>query len=299
MENKGIIFNIQKFSIHDGPGIRTTVFFKGCPLKCKWCSNPESQLNNIEIHFDESKCSKCKTCVSNCNQNALSLSDNKITIDNKKCIGCLKCVSICPNKAIENEGNYKEIKEVIYECLKDKDFYEESNGGVTISGGEGMCQPDFLKELVLYLKKENIHIAIETTGYIEHNLFKELAILFDLLLFDVKHYDRNKHFEGTGVYNDLIIKNLKWAIEHKINILIRIPVIPEFNSSLEDAYQLSDLLKSIGVKNVQLLPFHQFGEKKYDMLNKTYELKDIKPLRPETLENYKNIFIDKGLNCFF
>lgn len=299
MSNKGIIFNIQKFSIHDGPGIRTTVFFKGCPLKCKWCSNPESQLSNIEIHFDQSKCSKCKTCIVNCNQNALSLSDNKITIDNKKCIGCLKCVSICPNKAIENEGNYKEIKEVIYECLKDKDFYEESNGGVTISGGEGMCQPDFLKELALSLKKENIHIAIETTGYIEHDLFKELALLFDLLLFDVKHYDRNKHFEGTGVYNDLIIKNLKWAIEHKINILIRIPVIPEFNNSLEDAYQLSDLLKSIGVKNVQLLPFHQFGEKKYDMLNKTYELKDIKPLRPEALENYKNIFLNKGLNCFF
>lgn len=299
MKDKGIIFNIQKFSIHDGPGIRTTVFFKGCPLRCKWCSNPESQLNSVQILWDQSKCSRCKTCISVCKQNAIELIHNRITINDKKCMGCLQCVSTCPNEALKNEGEYKEIDEIINKCLQDKDFYEESNGGVTLSGGEGMSQPTFLKELVSALKKENIHVAIETTGYIDHEVFKELSTLFDLLLFDVKHYDSNKHFEGTGVYNDLIVQNLKWAIENGINVLPRIPVIPDFNSSLEDARRIADLLNDVGAKSAQLLPFHQFGEKKYDMLNKVYTLKDMKALHPEDLKDYQEVFINKGFDCFF
>lgn len=299
MKDKGIIFNIQKFSIHDGPGIRTTVFFKGCPLRCKWCSNPESQLDSVQILWDQSKCSKCKTCISVCNQNAINLIDNRITINAQKCIGCLQCVSNCPNESLKNEGEYKKVEEILNKCLQDKDFYEESNGGVTISGGEGMSQPTFLKELVAALKKENIHVTIETTGYIGHEVFKELSILFDLLLFDVKHYDSDKHFEGTGVYNDLIVQNLKWAIENGINILPRIPVIPDFNSSLEDASKIADLLNDVGAKSVQLLPFHQFGEKKYDMLNKVYTLKNTKALHPEDLKNYQEVFINKGIDCFF
>lgn len=299
MKNEGIIFNIQKFSIHDGPGIRTTVFFKGCPLKCKWCSNPESQLESIEILYNQSKCSRCKICIDTCKQNAISLIDNKIIINDKKCLGCLECMSNCPNDALKNEGEYKKIEDILNICLQDKDFYEESNGGVTISGGEGMSQPEFLKELVSALKKENIHVAIETTGYIDHELFKELSTLFDLILFDVKHHDNNKHFEGTGVYNDLIIKNLKWAIKNDLNVLTRIPVIPGFNDSLEDAIKITDLLKHVGATNVQLLPFHQFGEKKYDMLNKIYTLKDLKALYPEDLKDYQDAFISKNINCFF
>lgn len=299
MKNKGIIFNIQKFSIHDGPGIRTTVFFKGCPLRCKWCANPESQLENVQILWDKSKCCKCKTCISICPQNAINLIDNKIIINDKKCIGCLQCITNCPNNALKNEGEYKEIEEIVKKCLQDKDFYEESNGGVTISGGEGMSQPSFLKGLVSALKKENIHVAIETTGYIDHELFKELSILFDLILFDIKHYNSNKHFEGTGVYDDLIIQNLKWAIANGINVLPRIPVIPCFNDSLEDANGISDLLKNVGETKVQLLPFHQFGEKKYDMLNKEYTLKNVKALHHEDLKSYQEIFINKGIDCFF
>ncbi|GAA0699756.1 glycyl-radical enzyme activating protein [Paraclostridium ghonii] len=299
MKNEGIIFNIQKFSIHDGPGIRTTVFFKGCPLKCKWCSNPESQLESIQILYNQSKCSRCKICIDTCKQNAISLIDNKIIINDKKCLGCLECMSNCPNDALKNEGEYKKTEDILDICLQDKDFYEESNGGVTISGGEGMSQPEFLKELVSALKKENIHVAIETTGYIDHELFKELSALFDLILFDVKHHDNNKHFEGTGVYNDLIIKNLKWSVKNDLNVLTRIPVIPGFNDSLEDAIKITDLLKYVRATNVQLLPFHQFGEKKYDMLNKIYTLKDLKALYPEDLKDYQEAFISKNINCFF
>jgi len=264
---KGITFNIQKFSIHDGPGIRTTVFLKGCPLKCAWCSNPESQLDNIQILYDEDKCSHCLNCVKSCLHDAIDHLHNRIVIDTNKCKNCLTCVSHCPHDALSHEGEYKEVKEIVDICMQDIDFYEESGGGITISGGEGMSQPLFLKELVNELKNNHLHIAIETTGYIQPAIFKELAVMFDLLLFDVKHYDSNQHYLGTHVYNELIIDNLKWAIENNIEVLPRIPVIPDFNASLKDAKGLADLLVSLGISKVQLLPFHQFGEKKYTLLN--------------------------------
>lgn len=296
---KGITFNIQKFSIHDGPGIRTTVFFKGCPLRCEWCSNPESQIKNVQILHDQSKCSYCLSCVAACPNGAITYEDNKIIINEDKCVGCLTCVNSCPNRALSYEGDYQTIDEIVDICMQDIDFYEESGGGVTISGGEGMSQPDFLKKLIAELKKNSVHVAIETTGYVKKETFEELARELDLLLFDVKHYDREKHYNGTKVYNDLIVENLKWAIDNGIEVLPRIPVIPDFNDSLEDAEGLAELLVEVGAKKVQLLPFHQFGEKKYELLNRNYKYKNKKALYPEDLEEYKKIFLDKGLNCFF
>lgn len=296
---KGITFNIQKFSIHDGPGIRTTVFFKGCPLRCEWCSNPESQIKNVQILHDQSKCSYCLSCVAVCPNGAITHEDNKIIINEDKCVGCLTCVNSCPNRALSYEGDYKTIEEIVDICMQDIDFYEESGGGVTISGGEGMSQPDFLKKLIAELKKNSVHVAIETTGYVKKGTFEELAKELDLLLFDVKHYDREKHYNGTKVYNDLIVENLKWAIDNGIEVLPRIPVIPDFNNSLEDAEGLAKLLVEVGAKKVQLLPFHQFGEKKYELLNRNYKYKNKKALYPEDLEEYQKIFLDKGLNCFF
>ena len=296
---KGITFNIQKFSIHDGPGIRTTVFFKGCPLRCEWCSNPESQIKNIQILHDQSKCSYCLSCVAACPNGAITHEDNKIIINEDKCVGCLTCVNSCPNRALSYEGDYQTIEEIVDICMQDIDFYEESGGGVTISGGEGMSQPEFLKKLIAELKKNSVHVAIETTGYVKKETFEELARELDLLLFDVKHYDREKHYNGTKVYNDLIVENLKWAIDNGIEVLPRIPVIPDFNDSLDDAEGLAELLVEVGAKKVQLLPFHQFGEKKYELLNRNYKYKNKKALYPEDLEEYQKIFLDKGLNCFF
>lgn len=296
---KGITFNIQKFSIHDGPGIRTTVFFKGCPLRCEWCSNPESQIKNVQILHDQSKCSYCLSCVAACPNGAITHEDNKIIINEDKCVGCLTCVNSCPNRALSYEGDYQTIEEIVDICMQDIDFYEESGGGVTISGGEGMSQPEFLKKLIAELKKNSVHVAIETTGYVKKETFEELTKELDLLLFDVKHYDREKHYNGTKVYNDLIVENLKWAIDNGIEVLPRIPVIPDFNNSLEDAEGLAKLLVEVGAKKVQLLPFHQFGEKKYELLNRNYKYKNKKALYPEDLEEYQKIFLDKGLNCFF
>lgn len=296
---KGIIFNIQKFSIHDGPGIRTTIFFKGCPLRCKWCSNPESQLEQIQILYDQDKCCHCKKCIQACPNQAISHVDNKIMIDSNKCVGCLKCLDICINKALSNEGEYQDIDTIVKECLKDKDFYEESGGGITISGGEGMSQPNFLKSLVTKLKADQLHLAIETTGYIQPDIFQELAPMFDLLLYDVKHADSTKHLEGTGVDNQIIKENLAWAIDQGIEVLPRIPVIPNFNDSLDDASKLANLLVQVKAKKVQLLPFHQFGEKKYELLNRKYSLKDTKALHLEDLKDYQQIFLDNQLDCFF
>ena len=296
---KGLIFNIQKFSIHDGPGIRTTIFLKGCPLRCKWCANPESQSANVQILWDQKKCAHCLQCVKSCMHQAISCKEGEIHIDEELCQGCLNCVSTCLQSALSNEGETKEIEEIVRIALQDKDFYEESGGGITISGGEGMSQPDFLKELVKELKKHNLHLAIETTGYIPKETFHELAPLFDLLLFDVKHYDTNRHFEGTGVHNEQIINNLKWAFHQGLEILPRIPVIPSFNDSIQDAAGFASLLTEIGLKKVQLLPFHQFGERKYEMMHKEYAYKNVKALQKEDLIEYQNEFIKKGLDCFF
>lgn len=297
---KGNVFNIQKYSIHDGPGIRTTVFLKGCPLRCKWCSNPESQKTDVQISYDSRKCIGCHSCVHSCTNNCISYLDDseKIKINNSECITCLTCVNSCPTGALKSEGENMDLELVVKKCLQDIDFYEESGGGVTLSGGECMYQPEFTKALITELKKYHIHVAAETTGYIEKNIFKEIAPKFDLLLFDVKHYDSKKHYEGTGVHNERIIENLRWANDKDLNILPRIPVIPGFNSSLEDAAGLAELLNDIGLKDVQLLPFHQFGERKYELLNMEYSLKNIKGLQANDLQEYQNIFTSKGLNCF-
>jgi pyruvate formate lyase activating enzyme len=199
----------------------------------------------------------------------------------------------------KKEGKVMSVDEVAEICLQDRDFYEESRGGVTLSGGEGMMYPNFAIALADCLHLEGIHIAIETSGYIKQSIFEKVSSHLDLLLFDVKHYDREYHYEGTGIYNDLIIDNLKRTISKKRNTLPRIPVIPEFNSNLKDAYGFTNLFKKIGVKRVQLLPFHQFGKKKYELLNMTYKLSNYKALQPEDLEEYKQVFCNNGINCFF
>ena len=294
---KGNVFNIQKFSIHDGPGVRTTVFLKGCPLRCEWCANPESQQEETQITYEIKKCMGCQTCIQVCSNHAITY-NNGIQIHDT-CRKCLSCVSNCPTKALKVEGEMMDVKQVVDVCLQDIDFYEESGGGVTLSGGECLVQPAFCKELIHQLKQHNIHVAAETTGYIEEEIFHQYAPLFDLLLFDVKHYDSNQHKMGTKVNNELIIKNLTWAHEHGINILPRVPVIPGFNATLEDAKGISNLLKKIGIMDVQLLPFHQFGERKYELLHRAYSYKDVKALYKEDLLDYQKVFLDQGLNCWF
>ena len=297
--NKGIIFNIQKFSINDGPGIRTVVFFKGCPLRCKWCSNPESQLTKTQIFWNKSKCLHCMHCVGTCPAHAILEIDKTININSNVCQGCLKCVGECPARVLEAEGEEKTIDEIADIVMQDLPFYEESGGGVTLSGGEFLMQHEFAIELLKTLKSKGIHTCCETTGYASPKIFESVLEYLDYMLFDVKHYDSDKHEKFTNARNELIFNNLKRAIELNKQILPRIPVIPGFNSDMSDAKGLADYLIKAGAKECQLLPFHQFGEGKYEKLGKSYEYKNLQALHAEELEDYRQVFISNGINAFF
>lgn len=298
-EKYGMIFNIQKFSINDGPGIRTVVFFKGCPLKCTWCANPESQESGFQVLWDEKKCLHCNACVKSCPSFAVRNIDGKITVDHKICKGAEICFEKCPAHALKPTGECKSVNEVLEIVLQDMPFYEESGGGVTLSGGEATMQPEFAIELLKALKENKIHTAIETTGFVSPEIFHRVIEYIDLLLFDIKHWDESKHKEKTSVSNVPILKNMKYAIDSGKEVLPRLPVIPNYNNSLEDAKGFVQRLKEVGAEKVQLLPFHQFGEKKYDMLGREYEFSNVKQLQPADLKDYQQIFIDSDIEAFF
>ncbi|MBS7577814.1 MULTISPECIES: glycyl-radical enzyme activating protein [unclassified Enterococcus] len=255
MHEQACIFNIQKFSIHDGPGIRTVIFFKGCPLRCYWCSNPESQSGKPEKMWHSQK--------------------NQETI----------------------VGNYKTIDEIVNEVMQDEPFYLESDGGVTFSGGEVLFQVDFATKLAKVLHHKGIHITCETTGFAEHAAFEEFISNIDLLYFDVKHYNPDKHKKGIGVDNKQILANLQYALAHHHNLIVRVPVIPDFNDSLKDASYFAELFLQLGIDKIELLPFHQFGEKKYQSLKRNYQMANVPQLHSEDLLEHQAIFKQAGINC--
>lgn len=304
-EAYGMIFNIQKFSINDGPGIRTVVFFKGCPLKCAWCANPESQEPRLQILWDSKKCIGCRTCVKSCPSLAIQDGTSGIVIDHRRCSGsgiCSErgiCIEKCPAHALKAEGERKSVDEIVRVVMQDEAFYEESGGGVTLSGGEASMQPEFAIALLRALKERNVHTAIETTGFASPAVFGRLLPYLDLLLFDIKHWDKEKHLEATGVSNAVILANMKFAIEQGKEVLPRLPVIPGYNDSAEDAAGFVRRLREVGAGRVQLLPFHQFGENKYRMLGKEYAFAHAKALHPEDLQDFRQVFLANGMDAFF
>ena len=297
--DSGIVFNIQKFSVNDGPGIRTVVFLKGCPLRCKWCANPESQLVKAEILWDSRKCIGCHHCINVCPAHAIHLRQGRITIDPVRCDSCGMCVHECPAKALKNEGERRTVQEVMDVVMQDLPFYEESGGGITLSGGEMLAQPAFAKSLLKAAKANGLHTCAETTGFAQSDVFASVIEDLDMILFDVKHWDDAKHKEGTGVGNALILANLRYAIDQGKDVLPRIPVIPGFNDSLHDAAKLAHVIQQAGGTRCQLLPFHQFGENKYEQLDRDYAYKDVQAYHREDLEEYRQIFTDNGIDAFF
>lgn len=306
MENNfGMIFNIQKFSINDGPGIRTVVFFKGCTLKCTWCANPESQEPRLQILWNEKKCLHCNTCVMSCPTLAVKNLEGKIKVNHELCSGagvCSErgiCIEKCPAHALKSEGERKTVDEILKIVMQDIDFYEESGGGVTLSGGEVLIQHEFAVKLLKALKEKNIHTAIETTGFSSPAIFQRVIEYLDLILFDIKHWDEKKHKEKTGVSNLPILKNMKYAIDIGKEVLPRLPVIPNYNNSIDDAKNFVLRLEEVGAKRVQLLPFHQFGENKYNLLGRKYDFTDVKALHAEDLKDFQKIFLDNEIEAFF
>lgn len=288
----GVVFNIQKFCIHDGPGIRTTVFFKGCPLRCRWCANPESQNCAGELLYDPAVCLRCGCCTRVCPQGAVSLEEDGIHLDRERCRGCGACAEACAiygGKALSLQGQRRTVQEVVDEALKDLVFYQSSGGGVTFSGGEVLAQLDFAETVAAELHRHGVHIACETTGYALEAEFDRLLAFADLLLYDVKHYDDEAHRRGTGVSNRTILANLERAIRRGCPVIARIPIIPGYNDRPADAEEFGRLLQSMDVQEVHLLPFHQFGQGKYEKLERPYDYDGLPSLQKEDLEPLKQI----------
>lgn len=254
---KATIFDIERNSYVDGPGIRTTVFFKGCNLRCAWCHNPESHILKPQMMFYKNKCTSCGKCKEKCPHNLDS------------CELCGKCTLFCPHDAREICGKEYTVDEVLSEVSKDKIFYENSGGGVTFSGGECMLQIDFLEEILKECKKQGIHTTVDTAGHVPYESFEQIIPHTDLFLYDVKCYDSDKHRQYTGVSNELLLSNLKKLLKTGKAVWIRIPIIPTVNDSEEEMINIKKFLLSCdNHPKIELLPYHAMGEHKYVALGK-------------------------------
>ena len=273
MKTKATIFNIQKFSLHDGPGTRTTVFFKGCPLKCTWCHNPESISGNIQITFDQEKCIECDIC---------------------KGIRDISTVDKCPADAIEKIGYEITVEELFSEIEKDKEYYETSNGGVTFSGGEPLLQSEFLFEILKKCKENGIHTTIDTCGQASKEVFKKINNFVDLYLYDLKLIDNAQHLEYTGVKNDLILENLKYLSDEGKRVFIRLPLIPEITDTEKNISEIINFLNGINFEQINLLSYHGYAKNKYIKLGMNIEIDQKVKIQANRLEEIKNKFISAG-----
>jgi pyruvate formate lyase activating enzyme len=292
-----VVFNIQRFSIQDGPGIRTTVFLKGCPLRCLWCSNPESQNAFPEVAHRDSLCIKCGRCVEVCEAHATSLTEKGIRIDRNICKNCGKCIEVCPAGARKFYGKEMSVDEVYQEVARDRPFYQESDGGLTVSGGEPLNQTDFVVELFKRCQSTGIHTCMDTCGYANHGTWEKVLPYTDLVLFDVKLMDPSAHKKVTGKSNRQILRSLKVVTASGVPVIVRIPVIPGINDSGENLTVIAQHLVTLGLKEVNLLPYHRFGAGKYSMLDKQYSLSELRTPDDDRLEKMVKIFESFNLNC--
>ena len=277
---QGMVFNIQKYSVHDGPGIRTILFLKGCPLRCTWCSNPESQHLRSELGYSEGKCLRCGRCGKECPTGAVALSsvEEGMRIAREQCRSCesMPCVEVCPAGAMVRYGDSMSVKEALDAVERDAVFYARSGGGLTLSGGEPFMQGDFALALLREAKKRYIHRAVETCGVAEESLFIEACGMLNYLLFDMKHVDSGAHKKGTGAGNERILGNIQKAREvyPRLHIHIRTPLIPGFNDSENVVRAMALFARELGAQDYELLPYHRMGSQKYHYLGRQYALGD-------------------------
>lgn len=265
----GTIFQIQRWSINDGEGIRSTVFFKGCPLRCKWCGNPESWKPDPEVLFLQERCSGCGRCCEVCPAcaNHLDTSTCKANLAAAKCQGCGKCCQVCPSNARKVLGTRVTVEDVMKVVKRDAVFYRESGGGVTFSGGEPFAQPEFLRQLVLACRKAGIDTAVETCGYYDWEQVKDIFEQLDSVFVDIKHMDDAVHKQWTGVGNRRILENIKRISQLRSNTIVRVPLIEEVNASESNIRAMCEfLLGQTQIRQVELLPYHDLGEMKYNGL---------------------------------
>jgi pyruvate formate lyase activating enzyme len=271
-----MVFDIRKFSIHDGPGIRTTVFLKGCPLECAWCHNPESQASEPELIMRPNRCQRCGACVEACPEDAIRLDTDGPITDQARCERCGLCVDACFSGARELAGRELTVTQVIAEIERDRPFYDESGGGATFSGGEPMLQPEFLLELLKACRAQEIHTALDTCGFAPWSALDRIRPYVDLFLYDIKTMDDDQHRALTGISNRVILENL-WALSelgHSINL--RVPVIPGINDGADNIRAIGALAANLpSIDRVELLPYHRIGVEKYGRIARPYSLPEV------------------------
>jgi pyruvate formate lyase activating enzyme len=292
----GYIFNIQRFSLHDGPGIRTTIFFKGCPLKCGWCQNPEGISSSISLFTYKNLCLNCKSCLEKCRDGAITLEESGPVIDRGLCTLCLECVASCPAEAIRAAGKYATVKELVEEVLKERVVFEESGGGVTISGGEPLMQPDFLIALLKALKSEQIQTAVETSGYAPWPILQAVDEWTDLFIYDLKLIDEDKSEVHTGVSSKIITRNLEALAESGSNIRVRMPVIPSVNVDQKTIQRTAEYLRKCGITDLELIPYHNLGTSKYEALDLEYRADCVEIPSARLISEVKAAFEDYDIN---
>jgi pyruvate formate lyase activating enzyme len=295
---QGIVFDIQTYTLHDGPGIRTLVFLKGCPLTCVWCQNPESQSLQPEVMLYAERCTGCGLCVPVCPGQAIEITGGKSHTRKNLCQGCGNCASVCPNEARIMAGRTMSAEEVFQEVRKDEVFYQNSGGGVTLSGGEPLAQAEFSTSILRLCKQAGLHTAIETTGMAPWQTLRQVLKYTDLVLYDLKQMDTVVHKKSTGVSNNLILENVKRIRkELAIPVVARIPVIPGYNASPENIEATANFIATeLGRDTkVNILAYHRLGESKYDRLEKTSRALSIIPPNLEQMANIKKIMENFGL----
>lgn len=295
-EMEGVLFNIQRYSLHDGPGIRTIPFFKGCPLSCKWCSNPESQRPTPELIFKKSDCIRCGKCIEACKQQALSVS-NAFFIDRERCIQCGECTQVCPTQALEMKGKRMTVADVMRELQKEENLYRRSGGGITLSGGEPLAQPDFARELLKACKEKGWHTAMETTGFTTPEVIADVFPYVDLALTDIKAINPAIHLANTGIENSQILENLL-RISFLTKTIVRIPVIPGVNDNPEEIHNIAEFARLMSnVDTLHLLPYHSFGENKYGLLGRIYPMGEADSIAESKMELLKREVESSGFHC--
>jgi pyruvate formate lyase activating enzyme len=296
---EAIVTNIQGYCIHDGPGIRTTVFFKGCSLSCAWCSNPENMSGKVEMGFIETLCARCGRCHEACPNNAIRPGEGEYRIDRNRCQACGACREACCNDALVRYGETMAVDEVWDAVRRDKMFYGVSGGGVTVSGGEPLLQPGFVRELFELCRGEQIGTCVETCGFVDPAAFLEVAPVTDRFLFDLKHMDEGIHVSYTGRTNIRILENATLLVERGADVLFRQPVIPGVNDSRANIEATARFLRGLGQKvpGLELMPYHMMGQSKYKALDLTYGMEGAAVMGDAEMEGVRNAYIDRGVAC--